>query len=390
LREAGAEVHKINFNGGDLLFYPTGSIWYRGGAQEWPAFVEETIKRLSIDAILLFGDCRPLHKAARLVADRLGVQVGAFEEGYIRPNYITFENFGVNGHSLMSRSPEFFADLPAQPALPEKQLGRTFWYAALWAALYYIAADALRTLFHRYRHHRPLTILEGIWWVRGTWRKFFYLRRERGLLARLTTELSGRFFLVPLQISTDAQIVEHSLYDSVVQFIRATVASFARHAPADTVLAVKHHPLDRGYHDYRALLEALEEEHGLTGRLYYLHDQHLPTLFDHMRGAVVINSTVGFSALSHNAPVKVCGRAIYSLPGMTYQDSLESFWRQAPHHKPDRLLVERFRSYVIDETQINGSFYKATDQSGLCRSVNSQYAATPPALTATPGLAQLG
>lgn len=34
LRGAGAQVHKVNFNAGDWLFYPRGAIAYRGTMDE--------------------------------------------------------------------------------------------------------------------------------------------------------------------------------------------------------------------------------------------------------------------------------------------------------------------------------------------------------------------
>src|SRR5205085_11035571 len=110
---------------------------------------------------------------------------------------------------------------------------------------------------------------------------------------------------------------------------RHVVTSFAARAPRDAALVIKHHPLDRGFHDYSRLIRGLREEFALDQRLLYIHDQHLPTLLESMRGAVVINSTAGLSALSHNAPVKVCGVAIYDIRGLTFQGSLDNFWLEA-------------------------------------------------------------
>ena len=177
------------------------------------------------------------------------------------------------------------------------------------------------------------------------------------MLGVLTRALHKRFFLVPLQISVDSQVRQHSDFRSVAQFIRHVVSSFAARAPADVALVIKHPPLGRGFHDYARLIRRLREEFGLGQRLLYIHDQHLPTLLESMRGAVVINSTVGLSALSHDAPVKVCGVAIYDIQGLTFQGSLDDFWQGADSFRPDPDLLRRFRAYLIERTQINGSFY---------------------------------
>jgi capsular polysaccharide export protein len=189
--------------------------------------------------------------------------------------------------------------------------------------------------------------------------RWLYRWTERRALPLLTGARSRKFFLVPLQLSLDSQVSEHSRFASVPEFIRHVVASFSRHAADDLMLVIKHHPLDRGYRDYGPLVRELEREHALRGRLLYIHDQHLPTVFDHMRGAVVINSTVGFSALTQGAPLKTLGVAVYDMEGLTFQGPLDEFWSAAAHFRPDFELLHRFRTYLIDQTQINGSFYAA-------------------------------
>jgi hypothetical protein len=76
------------------------------------------------------------------------------------------------------------------------------------------------------------------------------------------------------------------------------------------------------------------------------------------RGTVMINSTVGLSALFHKSPLKILGDAIYALKGLVYQGDLDQFWGEAQKVKIDYKLFGRFRSYLIDHTQLNGSFYR--------------------------------
>lgn len=123
--------------------------------------------------------------------------------------------------------------------------------------------------------------------------------------------------------------------------------------------------MDRGYRDYNALIERLATATGLGPRVSYIHDKHLPSLLDHARGVVVVNSTVGLSALYHGAPTKACGDALYDMPGLTYQGTLDEFWgAAATDTQPDRRLYQRFRDYLVARTQLNGSFYKPIGQTG--------------------------
>ncbi len=356
LRAVGAEVFKVNFNAADWLFY-RGGLNYRGTPAAWPEVFEQLVMQWDIDVVLLFGDMRAVHVQAHAVASRLGLEVGVFEEGYFRPNHITFERHGVNGRSRISRLPRDYRSEP--PSLPKTQpVGNAYWHMAWYSFLYFAVGALGRPWFRLYVHHRPLSLWEGLPWMRSIWRKQWYRLLERGIQAKLSGTEKGNFFLVPLQVFNDAQITSQSEFFTVARFIDHVMYSFAAHAPKKALLVFKHHPMDRGYTDYGRAIRRLVATTGLQGRVLYIHDQHLPTLLDAARGVVVVNSTVGLAALQHGAPTKVCGSALYALPGLTFAGSLDMFWKQARSAKPDRDFFARFRGHLIARTQLNGSFYK--------------------------------
>lgn len=358
LRAAGAQVWKVNFHAGDQVFFPGGLVW-RGESADWPVWLEDKLRALAIDRVLLFGDCRPIHLAARGVCARLGVPVGVFEEGYFRPHHVTFEWGGVNANSGL---PILHADPVAQddpPVLaPPVPVPRTFAIMAWWAFVYFALGALLAWRFPHYAHHRPLHLAQAWLWLRAAWRKPVLRRAQRGMLARLTGPASRRWFLVPLQVHNDAQVIHHAATGGIPGFIASTIASFARHAPPDCLLVIKHHPMDRGYRDYRALIADEAARHGCHGRVLALHDQPTPVLLDHCRGVITINSTVGLSALVHGRPTKVLGDALYDLPGLTYQGPLHRFWHEAATCPPDAALTRRFQALLLRQSQINGSFYR--------------------------------
>jgi len=358
LTQAGAQVFKVNFNGGDWLFYSENSLNYRGKMEQWPAYFEDLLAQLHVDVVMLFGDCRPIHCVAHEIAHRHGLEIGVFEEGYIRPDYITLEQYGVNENSPLPRSPVYYLNSPPANIESPQPVGNTYWYAVLWAILYYFVAGLSKPIFPHYHHHRTLSWLEALPWLRSLWRKWYFAIKERGTLALLTEKYSGRYFLVPLQVHNDAQVVQHSGFDTVRHFINEVMVSFASHAPRNKILVIKHHPMDRGYFDYTKFINEKMKSLGLQGRCLYIHDQRLPTLLDHSTGVVVVNSTVGLSALIHGAPVKVCGKSLYDMKGLTFQHSLGRFWREAQHAKPNARLLRYFYDYLVSYSQINGSFYK--------------------------------
>lgn len=369
LRAVGAEVHKINFNAGDRLFYPVGAWSYRGTFDAWPSVLSDLLDRWRIDVVLMFGDCRPMHAVARALVLARGVQLGVFEEGYVRPDYITLERYGVNGHSRLPRQAGRYRSLERSPPDRPRSVGNAYWHGVAWSILYATAATLLAWRHPHYHHHRPLGPVEAARWIRSAVRKWLYRWRERGVLDRLTDEHRSRFFLVPLQVHNDAQVRTHSAFPSVEAFIDEVMRSFAAHAPAETVLVLKHHPMDRPYSDYRRFIAARAEALGLQNRCLYIHDQHLPTLLDHARGVVLVNSTVGLQALHHQRPVKVLGEAIFDIDGLTFRGGLDEFWSAAQDFVPDAGLFVRYREYLIATTQINGSFYRRLRRSRLASGV---------------------
>ncbi len=374
LEQHGHNVVKVNLNGGDWLFYHSGSVLnFREDAVVWPYWIESVMVGRQIDRIYLFGDCRSYHRQAITIARRLNIEVYVFEEGYVRPNYITLERDGVNGFSsacdpdTVNTQLEARADSTTETSKSSQPVKSVFFKAACLAMKYYMASSALRWRFPNYVHHRPLkTLSEGSIWIRSGWRKWLYKFTEYQTSRKLLKG-KNRFFLVPLQVHNDMQVIQHSDFGSVEEFIDRVLISFST-ADENTSIAFKHHPYDRGYKNYRKLIERLAGDYGLKGRVHYIHDTDLPRLLQRAEGAVLINSTVGISSMYHQTPVKAMGKAIYDLPGLTHQGSLESFWQNP--EKVDVSKYTAYRNYLIATTQLNGSIYTGITNAKSALGVN--------------------
>lgn len=351
---AGSNVYKINFNGGDFLFYPFKSINYRGDIEHLEGFYKNIFQAKNIQAIIMYNDCRRIHEIAIRVAKEMGIEVWIFEEGYIRPNFITFEKDGVNANSTLPKDKDFYLKYSPKE-FESKRFSGTFSKMAFFAFLYWLFAFLLGWYFNNTMHHRSLKLFDFLPWVLSLLRKYKYKFTEKSVNTKILS-LKQKYFLAILQVYNDTQISYH--YNKTIErFIEETILSFANHAKAKSYLVFKHHPMDRGYKNYAKLIETLSLKFNVEGRVLYVHDLHLPTLLANARGCVVINSTVGLSALYHNCPLKVVGRAFYDIDGLTYQGNLHSFWKECRSYKPSSRLHTRFRSYIIWKTQINGSFY---------------------------------
>ena len=103
LRRAGATVWRVGFNAGDQAFWfdKQSYIPFRAPPSDWPATFVELVEQKSVTDLVLYGDVRPIHAKAVAAAKRRGITIHVFEEGYMRPYWVTYERGGTNGNSRL-------------------------------------------------------------------------------------------------------------------------------------------------------------------------------------------------------------------------------------------------------------------------------------------------
>lgn len=359
LRQRGHRTLRVNFNGGDLYDWPLPHARsFRGGIAEWPAYVLDLAKREGVTDVVLIGDCRPLHLAA---ADTLtmwnpAIRIHVYEEGYIRPDWVTLEDRGVNARSTMPRTADVIARLP-EAHMPRYgvHLGASTVRMGFRAMFSYFAMFALSGIFRRYEHHRPDSALREA----GLWLRRLGSRNERQHRAQLReAELLGgghSYFLALLQLNIDKQIVFHSPFANMRDYMERVCQSFAAHAPKDHLLVVKSHPLDNGRDHHEADLMAISQRLGIAERLCFIDGGDLIRLIEGCTGVVTVNSTAGISALHRSIPLIALGNALFNVEGLCHQEGLDSFWtKPAP---VDQALYQCWRNMVARRSQVNGNFY---------------------------------
>lgn len=358
LASRGHEVRRINFNLGDRLFWrPPGAVDYRGRQADWPAFLSARLDRWRPTDIVLFGDCRPLHRVAVGLAEARGIEVHVAEEGYLRPNWVTLEPGGTNGHSLLSRDPDWYLDAAREtsPWTGGVPVLQRFSDRAREDVVYNVAAALGAWAYPGYRTHRtehPLR--EYLSWIARLSRRRTADRHARTRFETLKAE--GRpYHLFPLQLDGDYQLREHSGFAGMAPAIDAVLSSFARSAPRDATLLVKEHPLNSGMIDWSGHVTAQAARLGLADRVEFVDGGVLELMLERAAGVVTVNSTVGFLALGYGVPTIAMGAAIYGIPGLTFQGALDDFWTSG--EQPDPKLFDAFRRVVARRTQLNGGFF---------------------------------
>lgn len=359
-RGKGANTYKIGFNLGDWFFSEKDNyIPYKGTQGEWGEFIYDFLSEHKIDKVFLFGDCRFYQRITLQVSNELNINVFVFEEGYLRPSFITMERQGVNDFSHLPREVSFYKNLDVIQFKEKKILDVNFnlYRKVLNVSVYYMLKDIFWFLYPHYTHHNHYNFIsEAFFGVRNILRKNIYKVTEKKLLKNLTTEYHKQYYFVPLQTYNDFQILEHSNFYSIEAFIEVVMISFAKYAPKETKILLKHHPMDRGRKNYVQFIDALSKQLKIQDRTIIAHDLHIPSCLKSAIGTVTINSTVGMSSLYHQIPTKILGNAIYDIEELTCKNiSLDAFWEN--YTKPNKEVFEKFRLYLIENTQLNGSFY---------------------------------
>ncbi|GHB11331.1 capsule biosynthesis protein [Salinicola rhizosphaerae] len=358
LRDAGHAVTKVNFTVGDSAYWHLGDTCvYRGRAEHIPEYLCRVWERRGITDQVVFGDRRPVHRRALLAARRRGIRNHVFEEGYFRPYWVTLEREGVNAHSLLPRDPEWFREAGRRlPSAGRPQaFPNQFHVRARHDVLYHLAGLANPFLHPHYRNHALVTAPAEYAGFLLRKARMPYLERRDAERMSMVLGSKRPFYLLPLQLKSDAQIRYHSNYKNMQEVIGQVAASFAYHAPSDARLVIKNHPLDMGLAHYARLIKVLTREYDLGDRLVYLEGGNLEALLRKAAGFVTVNSTAGNVALGFDCPTHALASPIYDMASLTHQGKLDDFWQNAP--KPDAELFRAFRRTVAQTVQINGGFY---------------------------------
>lgn len=377
LERHGAELIKVHLCGAEWVFWPGKALAFRQPAEAWPAYVAGLMRARGVTDLILFGDCRFYHAEAIQAARAQGIRLHLFEEGYLRPNWITLEHHGVNGFSDFPRDPKALL-AEAERLGPPPQVHTyddRFTLRAIWDVAWNFH---LLTGQMRYRHYRRHALLHPAEEYAGWLRQF---ARRKHIAARDAVELkalvdSGApYYVLPLQLNGDFQIRVHSDFRDMSEATEAVFASFARAAPADSRLMVKRHPFDVPLVNRRQEIEALARRYGFADRLTFVESGDIVPYISESCGTLVVNSTSATFALSHGVPLMVLGRATYKIPGLAFQGTLDEFWTQGEPPDPD--LWWAYRRVLIDRTQINGGYFSATGIAAAVKGSLARILATP-------------
>lgn len=372
LAATGAAVWRVGFNQGDRTFWPGAAyIAHQGGVQTWADHLTRLLDDKSVTDIVLYGDTRPVHAMAVQIATARNLTVHVFEEGYLRPYWVTYERGGSNGHSrlmqttpaaIARRHPDLAATLTEVPPVWGDMRQHMFW-----GALYHGLVMAGARRYPAHAPHRALTVAQEF---RLYLMRLLLLplhRWERMLATRRINRGRFPYHLVLLQLEHDASFQAHSPFSTMDEFLEVVIRGFAAGAPAHHHLVFKAHPLEDGRAPIARDIRRLARDHGLAGRVHFVRGGKLGRLLDTAQTAVTVNSTAGQQALWRGLPLRIFGDAIYGKSDFVSTQALPEFF--AAPARPDLAAYRAFRAYLLATSQVPGGFYSTAGRLRLLRSV---------------------
>jgi capsular polysaccharide export protein len=372
LRAAGADVWRVGFNLADRVFWPgPGYIAFEAPQDQWPATCAAIMTRLHITDFVVYGDTRPIHAKAIALARARGITVHVFEEGYLRPYWVTYERGGANGHSRLMHLtvPDMQAamekvdlDLRDVPATWGDMRQHMFW-----GALYHgFVAIGFRA-YRNFRPHRTLTVGQEFMLYLKRFLLMPLHRWERRLATLRIRRGGFPYHLAILQLEHDASFRDHSPFASMTEFLALVIEGFAKGAPAHHHLVFKAHPLEDGRVPLLPEIRRLAARHGLRDRVHFVRGGKLAQLLDEARSAVTVNSTAGQQALWRGLPLRTFGAAVYAKPEFVSSQPLEAFFAAA--ERPDTRAYRDYRHFLLETSQVVGGFYSSRGRRALLRQV---------------------
>ncbi len=373
LRSAGCETWRVGFNAGDRAFWfqPKSYIPYTGTQADWPSYFQSLCAEKSVTDIVLYGDTRGIHADAVKTAKEIGLTVHVFEEGYMRPYWVTYERDGTNGNSRLMNMSVGQMQKALEATDPEIPPAPPVWgdmrQHIFYGALYHWFVMFRNGDYRNFKRHRELPVAKEfqLYFKRLMLMPAITINRK---LATLRIKHGGfPYHLVLLQLEHDSSFQMHSPFSQMQEFLDVVMKGFADGAPAHHHLVFKAHPLENGRTNMRRALRALTAKYGLKGRVHYVRGGKMAQLLRDTRTAITVNSTAAQQVLFRGIPLKVFGAAVYNKPEFVSTQALPEFFAQPS--RPDRAAYKDYRRFLLETSQVAGGFYSARGRRTLMRQV---------------------
>ena len=358
LETRGVKTLRINLSAGDWMgWHDRRCTSYRGSLKAWPEWLRNYIEKHKVTHIVYYADRVPYHVAAAEVGAQAGVACLTFENGYLRPDWITLEYNGMSSHSMFPEDSQLIRETGLKlPKIDRRPLYKYPFINEAVNEVFYNMSNVLFALAYP-RYVRDKLYHPIIDYLSNIPRMALASRRNRRAYHVIDDIIATRlpYYVFPLQLQSDYQLRYNSQYDHIAEAAEEVIASFKKNAPSAARLVFKVHPLDNGMEPWSRILTTIAKKHGVKKRVFLVDGGNLEQLLKNANGALTINSTTGLHALRAGCPTKVLGIALYDIDGLTCQRPFDDFWRTGT--PPDPELLDALERLLAASIQVKGCFY---------------------------------
>ena len=306
------------------------------------AFLRDFLKQEKIDFIVMHNDLRWQHALAVYVCKQLDIKYLITERGLFRPNTTTVEFQGVNAYSSLPVNIDFYDSIiPKDFSFKEHSISK---FKHLQINLKFAIFLCLNSLGDILKIN---TQLANKRYNLVDYASLF-LKQRNYFKNKLSVPLPKKYIFIPLQVNTDTQVLVHSGYENIQDFISHVEKTFYDEQN-NVSLVFKPHPMDKGM------------EYTFDSRSIVV-DSDTKKLIQGSEFIITINSTVGFEAIQHYKVVIVLGEAFYKIPKLCVASSIQSFKKDLLICLTNRMtidyqLVDKFIFYLKSEYQVSGNLF---------------------------------
>ena len=315
---------------------------------KYVSFLRGYLKNENIELVTMHNDLRWQHSLAIEVCKELGVKYLITERGIFRPDTTTIEFKGVNAYSSLPKDKEFYKkhDVVSKELKSYKVSKVTNLKVNIKFAIF-ILLNKIGSIFGlnstiRNKSYSLSTYIN------------LFIKQKFGKSNKNIVTLPKRYVFVPLQVNTDTQILIHSDFKDMQEFISKVENDFYS-LESDIGLVFKIHPMEKGIIEY------------LFDKRSIVVDSDTNELVKNSECIVTINSTVGFEAIEKYKKVLVLGGAFFKIDGIAICSSKETFLEDLKNtlnnnNTIDMCIIDKFVSYLKYEYQVNGNLFNWSNE----------------------------
>jgi capsular polysaccharide export protein len=321
------------------------------------SILEDFIISNDVKFILCQNDTRWQHDLAKRVADKLNIKVFVFELGLFRPNTITIDSKGVNYNNSVPREPAFYENYKKESfnLKNDTTIQQNKFKRDLIVAKYIFAHTVGKVLKTNSIENKDLNLFEYI----SRFYKSYILKKREELIS-----LPQKYIFVPFQVNDDSQILVHSNFHNITEFIETVingVDEYNLNYKDNLSIVFKEHPMDIGKVNYEGLYNNYRDRKDLI----FLKSGDVSSLISKAEAVITINSTVGLEAIEEYKPVICMGNAFYCISGIASfaePNNLHDIIYYTIKNGPNKNLIENFLKYLKHDYQFFGDEYFYDDK----------------------------